>query len=153
MKPTTTLAILLAAMAAPVSASASPDLDWMAGDWRSCGAKSIVEEHWLGSGDLLAGVNLTRTPRQASFEHLRIAPGPSGPTYYASPGGRPAVAFALKESGKGFAVFENLAHDFPKRIAYRRDGQALVAEATDAAGHGPSWRFLPSASSPACAPP
>lgn len=152
MKPTVALAFLLAATVAPTVAAASPDLGWMVGDWRACGPKSIVEEHWLGAGDLLAGVNLTRSPRQASFEHLRIAPGPGGPTYYANPGGRPAVAFVLKASGQDFAVFENLAHDFPKRIAYRRDGEALVAEATDAAGRGPSWRFLPSAASPACAP-
>ncbi|EJL31292.1 hypothetical protein PMI01_02826 [Caulobacter sp. AP07] len=147
MKTISAVAIWLA-----TTAMQAPNLDWMAGDWRSCGATSIVEEHWLGSGPLLAGVNLTRSPRQTTFEHLRIAPGPGGPTYYASPGGRPAVAFALKTSGKDFAVFENLAHDFPKRIAYRRDGEALVAEATDQAGHGPSWRFLPAAASPPCAP-
>jgi hypothetical protein len=152
MKPTSALALLLAATAAPTLASASPDFGWMVGDWRACGPRSIVEEHWLGAGDLLAGVNLTRSPRQTSFEHLRIAAGPSGPTYYASPGGRPAVAFALKASGKDFAVFENLKHDFPKRITYRRDGEALVAQVTDEAGHGPSWRFLPSAASPACGP-
>ena len=31
-------------------------------------------------------------------------------------------------SGPGFAVFENPAHDFPKRLSYRRTGQTLRVE-------------------------
>ena len=61
----------------------------------------------------------------------------------ASPGGGPVVAFPVKSSGPGEVVFENLKHDFPKRITYRRDGEALVAQIGDESGKGPGWRFLP----------
>ncbi len=138
------IAVLVAALFS--TATPAPDLAWMAGDWKMCAGRNVVEEHWLGPADgLMVGVNLTRTAKRASFEHLRIAPTPEGWAYLASPGGRPATVFLVKSTGAGEVVFENLKHDFPKRIVYRRDGEALVAQISDETGKGPSWRFLPAA--------
>jgi hypothetical protein len=140
------IAVLAAPLAAALlsSSTPAPDLSWMAGDWRMCVGKTVVEEHWLGPADgLMVGVNLTRTAKGASFEHLRVARTPDGWAYLASPEGGPAVAFPVKSVETGEVVFENLKHDFPKRITYRRAGEALLAQIGDETGKGPSWRFLP----------
>lgn len=133
-------------LAALLLSTAAPDLSWMSGDWKLCAGGVVVEERWIGPADgLMVGASLTRSPKGAAFEHLRIAQTPEGWAYLASPGGRPATAFVVKSAGASEVVFENLKHDFPKRIAYRRDGEALVAQISDETGKGPSWRFLPAA--------
>lgn len=138
------IAVLTAALLS--TSTPAPDLAWMAGDWKLCAGKNVIEEHWLGPADgLMVGVNLTRTAKRASFEHLRVAATPEGWAYVASPDGRPVTTFPIKSTGPSEVVFENLKHDFPKRITYRRDGEALVAQISDETGKGPSWRFLPAA--------
>ena len=124
------------------TAATGPDLGWMAGDWVSCTAEEVVEERWLGpSRRALVGVNLTRTPKGDSFEFLRVGPGAKGLAYIARPGGGAPVEFTLVEARDGYARFENPGHDFPRRIVYRREGEALAAAATDLDDKGPSWRF------------
>jgi hypothetical protein len=133
---------VLPAVLFALQAGAAPDLGWMAGDWVSCTPREIVEERWLGpAGGGLVGVNLTRTPDGRSFEFLRVDQGAKGLAYLASPGGRsPPTEFPLAEARPGYARFENPAHDFPKRIVYRREGAELHAEVS---GDGPtlSWRM------------
>ena len=41
----------------------------------------------------------------------------------------------------GGAVFENLAHDFPQRVIYRRCGEDLCARIEGAMGKGQDWRY------------
>jgi hypothetical protein len=62
----------------------------------------------------------------AADEPLRARP--DGVVYIAQPGGRPPTEFALTSGGSGLAVFENPAHDFPKRLSYRRTGRTLLVE-------------------------
>lgn len=105
-------------------------LAWMAGEWR--GARGTVEmtETWLEpAGAVMLGLHRDVTGQARSFfEFLRIAPGEDGvPVYHASPGGRPATAFRAIECDSARVVFENPDHDFPQRIVYERDGEALVA--------------------------
>ena len=104
-------------------------LDWMTGTWVSESARGKVAETWLGPGNgLMVAANLsTFANGRKSFEFLRIAETPAGFSYFASPDGRPPTEFKLKESGEKRVVFENAAHDFPQRILYWRDGDALVA--------------------------
>ena len=89
--------------------------------------------------------NVTMTAQHIFWhEFLRIADTPEGFSYYASPGGRPAVEFKVKELGDRRVVFENAAHDFPQRILYWRDGDKLVAriEGTiGGKGKSEEWRF------------
>jgi hypothetical protein len=51
--------------------------------------------------------------------------------------------FDLIESGAQSVRFANPAHDFPKRIAYRRDGDVLSALIDDGSDSGQqmSWRW------------
>jgi hypothetical protein len=125
------------------------DLAWMSGSWVQESAGDRVAETWLGPGNgLLVGTNLTTwTSGRKSFEFLRIADTPTGPSYFASPGGRAPVEFRFKEAGERRIVFENAAHDFPQRIAYWREGEFLKAriEGTlKGKERSEEWRFSPS---------
>jgi hypothetical protein len=64
-----------------------------------------------------------RQGRPHGFEFLRIEADPSGLVYLASPQGRPATPFPLKELSGQRVVFENPEHDFPQRVLYWRDAE------------------------------
>jgi hypothetical protein len=55
------------------------------------------------------------------FEYLRIETRPDGVYYVAHPKARPGTDFRLISVKGQVATFENPAHDFPKRIIYRRN--------------------------------
>lgn len=112
------------------AAQAAPDLVWLQGHW--CGSADGVyeEEVWLGPrGNLLLGMHRdTKGNANRGFEFLRIEVRTDGATYVAQPGGKPPTRFELVRSGAHSATFENLQHDYPKRIHYeRRDASTLVA--------------------------
>ena len=142
-------AALLAFLAHAAFAQASPrvaSLDWLAGTWSQASSGGTVTEAWLGPANgLMVAVNLTTgSGGRKSFEFLRIADTADGFSYYASPGGRPPVEFPLKELGARRVVFENAAHDFPQRILYWREGDALVARVEGTLRGSPrheEWRF------------
>lgn len=103
-----------------------------------------MAENWIGAGaGTLLGTNLTRG-EQTGFEFLRIAANTSGGySYYSMPGGRsPPTEFAMVSLERERAVFENLAHDFPQRIVYERNDDALHARIESAdASQGMDWNF------------
>ena len=123
------------------------DLGWLAGCWQGEGGGGANRECWMApEGGLMLGVNRVITPRGTQFEFLRIAPHEGGLALLASPGGKPAVPFALIESDPSRAVFANPEHDFPQRITYARDGDALSARVEARqddgwAGFEISWRL------------
>lgn len=105
-------------------------LAFMSGHWSAKTDKEEVQESWLGPrGEMMVGSNLThRTDGRPSFEFLRIGVKNGKTIYFASPGGKPVVEFVAKEMAENSVVFENLGHDFPHRVIYRRvDGETLVA--------------------------
>jgi len=104
-------------------------LKWLAGRWEGDVEGDITEEHWTEpKGGMLLGMNRSvRRSGKASFEFLRIAETPSGITYFASPSGKAATPFILKEASDSHVVFENKDHDFPQRISYRRQKDSLNA--------------------------
>lgn len=42
------------------------------------------------------------------------------------PSGQATATFAMVEVSASHAVFEHAAHDFPQRVIYRRDGEAIL---------------------------
>ncbi len=115
--------------------------DWMSGYWLSC-QDGEMAENWIGAGrGTLLGANLSG----GGFEFLRIAENESGDVvYYSMPGGRsPPTEFALTAHADQRAVFENPAHDFPKRIIYERNGGMMVARIDGGEGseQAMEWRF------------
>ena len=86
----------------------------------------------------------TRSDLRDFFEFLRIEDDPAGHVLYqAMPMGRPAVPFELVDLRPGEALFENLKHDFPQRIRYRREegGEVLFAEIEGQGRPSESWRM------------
>ena len=69
----------------------------MTGSWAHRAGEDTVQETWIGpAGGTMAGANLTAGTR-SDFEFMRIADTGDGVSFFASPRGRPAVEFPLKE--------------------------------------------------------
>lgn len=120
------------------AANPVPSLDWIGGHWCAELDDGVVEEFWLPPhGDVAVGVSRTRSGnRTTGFEYLRIVDLGSVPAYVAQPGGRRPTTFRMTASGPNWIRFENPEHDFPQRIEYRRDGNALHAEIAGPGGNG-----------------
>ena len=140
------LAALATVAAASVHAEGLDDLAWMAGSWMERKGGTDTEEHWLApKGGLMIAVNRTVADGKAKeFELIRIEMKDGKPVYLASPGGRPATEFRAIEQSATRVVFENAAHDFPQRVLYWRDGDALMARIEGTIRGQPrarQWRF------------
>jgi hypothetical protein len=127
--------------------SSVADLAWMAGHWSGEAAGTRTEELWTApDGGLLLGLHRDVTASgRTFFEFLRIEESDSGLVYVAQPLGRPPVRFPLLRSGDSEVVFENPGHDFPQRIVYSREGDALRArvEGTiDGTERVESWEWV-----------
>ena len=140
--------LLLGACAAspavqPSAGSAS--LEWMSGTWVTRTGENWIEERWAPPrAGVLMGTSLAGAEQRAdSYEFMRIAPDKDGVvSFWGSPEGAPPVAFKLLSATPNSVVFENPAHDFPTRIAYRRDGEVLTATISGPGGAGAqSWRY------------
>ena len=121
--------MLTAALAALlIQTPTAPDLSWMAGYWLDCSNGREVSETWSDPrAGLMAGHAVTVSRGRASFEMSHIGPTPQGFAYVAQPGGAPPTAFVVAETGPMRVVFANPENDFPTRIVYERDGDALKA--------------------------
>lgn len=102
------------------------DVAWLTGSWTGRQGRSETEEHWIEpNGGMMLAVNRTVQGDKGFFEYLRIQEKNDSISYFASPAGRTAVEFRLKELGDRRVVFENLNNDFPQRIIYERKNQEL----------------------------
>lgn len=104
-------------------------LAWLSGCWESTRGTRYNEEHWMkAAGDSMLGMSRTLSgERTVEYEFLRIH-AEQGELYYtARPSGQAEASFKLVSWKANEAVFENLAHDFPQRIIYRRTGDTLQA--------------------------
>jgi hypothetical protein len=122
------LTTALAAALLQTAPAAAPDLSWIAGYWLDCSDGREVSETWSDPrAGLMAGHALTVARGRVSFELSHIGPTPQGYAYVAQPGGSPPTAFVVAETGPMRVVFANAENDFPSRIVYERDGDALQA--------------------------
>jgi Domain of unknown function (DUF6265) len=140
------LEVLAASVIAASAAAEVAKLDWMAGAWTRTEAGATVRETWLAPMDgVMAGAGQTNSPGRAPFiEHMKISAEPAGVTFTAILPGQPPTPFVLKPGGPDEAVFENLAHDFPQRVIYRRCGVDLCAAIEGMVAGKPktqTWRY------------
>lgn len=143
------LLLLVGPFLSPVSPQepALEDLAWLAGHWSAEEGGVLMEEHWTAPrGGVLLGLHRDvrlEGNELLGFEYLRIVVDGEGvPSYVASPGGGSSTSFSLAELEERRVVFENLEHDFPQRVVYRREGDVLLARVEDAAGErGLQWRW------------
>ena len=141
-----TTAAVLAALLIQTAPAATPDMSWMAGYWLDCSNGREVSETWSDPRrGLSVGHAVTITGRGGvSFEVSHIGPTPQGFAYVAQPGGAPPTVFVLAESGPNRAVFANPENDFPTRVIYERDGDALKARIEgeiDGQARSMEWNF------------
>jgi hypothetical protein len=139
------------ALAALALVAAAPetdlkDMNWLAGSWVSETADGWTEEVWTADrGGLMLGVNRSGKGGKATgFEYMRLQRDGSGRiVFWASPGGKAAVAFP-EAPGAGWqrVVFENASNDYPQRIVYERRGGTLTGTISDLkGGKAHSWTF------------
>ncbi len=144
------LALLLLAgpsVAREPATAAVDDLSWMAGAWTQTDERGVTtRETWLAPlNGAMAGVGQTTRPGgRTSFEFMSITTEAAGPTFTARIEGQTPTPFVLKPGEPGVAVFENLDHDFPQRVIYRRCGEDLCGRIEGVvAGQARSvdWRY------------
>lgn len=106
-------------------------LRFMAGCWQGTGGKGqVIEEHYTApSANLILGMTrYTRNGVATGYEFSTIAWEDSTAVLTPRPDGQQPVPFRLVAMDGRSAAWENPAHDFPTRIAYRRvAGDSLVA--------------------------
>jgi hypothetical protein len=143
------LALVFAAAAAPLPDKVN-QLEWLAGSWEGDDGGTCNEEVWASPrGGLMVAFHRD-TGRSTGFEFLRIEETPAGLVYRAMPGGRTATDFKLVDAGPGRAVFES-ALDFPKRVLYWREGEALRARIEGTRARKPAskeWTWFRASAAP-----
>jgi hypothetical protein len=126
-----TRCLLLSCLAASARAvPPAPELGWLAGHWCQQKGDELVEEHWLPplGGMMLSAGRTTQAGATRAFEFLRLEFKDGKVAFIAQPNGAPPTRFALTAWGAGWVRFENPAHDFPKRVEYRRTPGGLHAQ-------------------------
>ncbi len=127
----TTAALLGAGLAlgSGTANAAGAEFDWLAGHWCGGTEQRKIEEVWLPqAGGVLLGLSRTLSGDSLeSFEFMRLVPSGKDAGFHVQPNGVPATLFTISSQGRGWVVFENSAHDFPNRIEYRSEGDALHA--------------------------
>lgn len=147
------LALLLSlGLAVPASAGITErvqDLGWLAGTWSETKAGVTTREAWLAPmGGVMGGASQTNMPGKApDAEFMRITTEKAGPTFTAIIDGQAPTPFVLKPGKPREAVFENLGHDFPQRVIYRRCGPkgedlcARVEGLVNGKREGQDWHY------------
>ena len=121
--------------------------DWMAGGWEQRNGELWVDEYWTPPrGGLMSGASRTGKDAKLMFwEQSRIERKSDGTlSYFAMPKGAPATEFKQAKSGPRVIEFVNLQHDYPQRIRYWREGNALKAEVSLSDGtKAETWTYRP----------
>ena len=121
-------------------------LDWMSGTWVHEARDGRATESWVGpERGMMVAANLTILPDGTRiYEFLRMVDTADGVSYYASPNGRSPEEFKAVEWNDRRIVLENPAKEFPRRILYWRDGDALMARiegTVKGEAKAAEWRF------------
>jgi hypothetical protein len=117
------------ALTGATQAPAVKDVAWISGCWDFTRNGRHVVENWTAAeGGTIMGVSRTVSSGKTSeWEFLIIREGAKGLEYVAKPSRQPEATFTATSVSATEVVFENPAHDFPKKIVYKRDGDTLVA--------------------------
>jgi hypothetical protein len=121
--------LVLALVLQPSKPPAAADLGWLSGCWAvTRNGRHVVEQWSAPDGGTLVGMSRTvANGKTTEYEFLLIRSGPAGLEYVAKPSGQAEAIFTSTRVTATEAVFENPAHDFPKKILYTRSGDTLTA--------------------------
>ncbi|MES2318664.1 MAG: DUF6265 family protein [Pseudomonadota bacterium] len=123
--------VLLGAASGVLAATPDPTakLGWLQGCWAATGAEAGSVEHWSSAaGGTMMGMSRTvKGGKTVEYEFVQIREVEPGVlAYIAQPSGQPQATFKLLRQSDTEFVFENLAHDFPQRVIYRREGEKAL---------------------------
>lgn len=121
----------------PAQAFKIEDLAWLSGDWETAPGRMQIDEHWtkVAGGSLIGMSRAVAGGKTVFFEYLRIEARGADIYYVAHPKARtPGTDFKLMRLTAQEAVFENPAHDFPKRIIYRKNADGTLAARVEGDG-------------------
>jgi hypothetical protein len=137
--------LAVAALAQPaVTVHHFSKLSWLEGTWVRTNVKPgrSGTERWVrGNGEEWIGWGVSMKAADTSFvEKLKIVIR-DGAIYYVSdvPENPNPVAFKMTAIDENGFTCENPAHDFPKKISYKRDGSKVRAVIS---GDGKEMEFL-----------
>lgn len=142
-KPMTTAILTLVIPLAgwlPHSRSPVDQLRFLTGCWERRTARGVVEERWsTPKGGMLQGMGRTfRGDSLVGYEFVLIREIAGRIVYEAHPSGQASNLFPLKAITDTLVEFEDLAHDFPQRVGYRRAGaDSLIAWIEGTTPRGP----------------
>lgn len=95
----------------------------------------------LSGGRYPAAGRTTKAGSLRSYEQMRIEVIDGTPTFIALPSGQAEGRFPLKSATDGEWVFENTAHDFPRRVIYSRGDARRLNAAIEGAIKGQAKRI------------
>lgn len=121
----TALIMMISTLVAPHSHA--QDLDWLVGCWESF--ENYSKEVWVKNPDgTLLGFSASIERNEIAFYELLYIREVGGVlTYTAHPSGQNPAVFVISDRDEQRLVFENPQHDYPQRIVYEREGDALTA--------------------------
>ncbi|HYC83607.1 MAG TPA: DUF6265 family protein [Chryseosolibacter sp.] len=120
------------------------DVGWLCGTWERLDVKpgKTGKEIWTCGQDELVGQGITLSGTDTVFiEKIKIIASEGNLFYVADvPENKAPVRFKFTDLSAAAFTCENDAHDFPKKITYRKDGDILLATIS---GNGKSitYRF------------
>lgn len=139
---------LLAAVSGSRAAEPAPAAGlpaWLVGGWSMQSDNGGWSEEWWTTprGGLMMGAGRSGKGDEVEWwEHTRIERNGGTMRFCALPKGQPGACFNAAKVSANQIVFENPGHDFPTRVAYRRDGDQLFAEISGKGGSNPQrWTF------------
>lgn len=99
-------------------------VSWLQGCWQTATPRRVIEENWTAPrGRSMIGVSRTlRGDSLVEYELVVLRERDGGLAYEAHPSGQPGAVFTARAASDSSVVFENLAHDYPQRVGYRRLG-------------------------------
>lgn len=122
----------------PDAAPRAAQLGWLAGCWERLSGPRLVEEQWTRPrGGLMLGVGRTvQGDSLVEYEQVRVFERGGKLVYAAQPSGQAPAEFTSTVVSDSAVVFENLGHDFPQRVMYRRLGADSLVARIEGMRHG-----------------
>jgi Domain of unknown function (DUF6265) len=134
--PTIAASLVLGVLPAVLAGQAVQPPAWLAGCWEQRTGNRESLEMWMPpAGGLMLGASRTLVNGAVrEYEQLRIVVDSGKLMYTATPSGQQTASFTSTRVTDSSFTVENLQHDFPQRIIYRRHGaDSLIARVEGAA--------------------
>jgi hypothetical protein len=125
----TLLLIVAFTLQPPARTAGIDDVAWLTGCWEYSSGARTVEEYWLAprARTMMNAGRTVQGDKLLEFETVILREQDGRLAYEAHPSGQPSAVFLSQHLGDREVVFENLQHDFPQRVGYKRDGDSLLA--------------------------